>query len=134
MYDKNNIFAKIARGEIPTTPIAENEYALSFNDINPVAETHVLVIPRGQYTNMIDFLCNATPAEQAGFWDVFKRTAAAVGADAGCNILANVGMGPMLYQSVPHFHMHLIAGKKIKDFVDTSDDSKCPCHSTCTSK
>ena len=118
MYDRNNIFAKIARGDVATTPIVENEYALSFRDVNPVSETHVLVIPRGEYENIFEFTRNASPAEQAGFWDVFNRTADIVGATAGCNVIANVGMGSLFYQSVPHFHMHIIAGKRLKDVTD----------------
>ena len=64
---------------------------------------------------------DAPAAVRDGFWDCVVRTADAVDADAGCNILANVGRGPMLYQSVPHFHLHLIAGQKIKDFTDSTD-------------
>ena len=44
-YDKNNIFAKILRGEIPCKKIFENDYVLSFHDINPQKKTHALVIP-----------------------------------------------------------------------------------------
>ena len=118
MYDKNNIFAKIARGDVPTTPIAQNKYALSFRDVNPVAETHVLVIPRGEYANIFEFTRNASADEQAGFWEIFNKTAEIVGADAGCNVIANVGMGTFFYQSVPHFHMHIIAVPRLKDFAD----------------
>ena len=45
-YDDQNIFAKILRGEIPNKTVAETEHSLAFEDINPVAPTHVLVIPR----------------------------------------------------------------------------------------
>ena len=132
MYDKDNVFAKIARGEIPCKPIAQNEYALSFPDVSPVAETHVLVIPRGEYRNIFEFTRNASAAEQAGFWEIFNKTAEIVGADRGCNVIANVGMGTFFYQSVPHFHMHIIAGRRLKDFADITikeNDSNCPGHS-----
>ena len=56
MYDKNNVFAKIVRNEIPREAIVENEYALSFYDINPLFERHVLVIPKGKYENLLDFV------------------------------------------------------------------------------
>jgi histidine triad (HIT) family protein len=46
-YDKKNIFAKILRGEIPCNKIYENEYVLSFHDINPQKKIHILVIPKG---------------------------------------------------------------------------------------
>ena len=57
-YDKNNIFAKILRGEIPLKPdekIYENEFVLSFYDINPKKKIHALVIPKGEYTDLDDF-------------------------------------------------------------------------------
>ena len=50
-YDLNNIFAKILRNEIPCQKVYENDYALAFNDINPQAKIHVLVIPKGPYVN-----------------------------------------------------------------------------------
>lgn len=113
MYDKNNIFAKIVRGEIPCNKIYENEYALSFHDISPMFSTHALIIPKGEYENILDFVKNATPAEQAGFWDCFAQTADIIGVDKEFNILANAGAdAPFLKQSVFHFHLHLVAGEK----------------------
>ena len=54
-YDDNNIFAKILRGEIPCKKIYEDEYVLSFHDINPQKKIHALVIPKGKYINLDDF-------------------------------------------------------------------------------
>ncbi len=113
MYDKNNVFAKIARNEIPREAIVENEYALSFNDINPLFEKHVLVIPKGEYENILDFVSNASAEEQAGFWDCFKETAEKIGICENFNILANAGANaPFVKQSVFHFHLHLVCGPK----------------------
>jgi hypothetical protein len=47
-YDDSNIFARILRGEIPCGKVYEDEHALAFNDINPQAPHHVLVIPEGR--------------------------------------------------------------------------------------
>ena len=111
MYDKDNVFAKIARGEIPTTPIVQNEHALSFRDINPLCATHVLIIPRGEYENILDFVQHASSAEQEGFWACFRETAEKLGVDANYNVSANAGAdAPIMGQSVMHFHLHLIAG------------------------
>lgn len=118
MYDKDNVFAKIIRGEIPCNKIYENEYAISFHDINPVAKTHVLIIPKGEYKNMFEFLDNASANEQHLFWDCVKKTAHKLNCDDDCNIIANVGHGTFFYQSIPHFHLHIIAGEKIQDFTD----------------
>ena len=54
-YDQDNIFAKILRGEIPCNKVYENEHSLAFNDINPQSKVHVLVIPKGYYTDVDDF-------------------------------------------------------------------------------
>lgn len=117
MYDKNNVFAKMIRGEIPTNKVYENEHAMSFYDINPMFSTHVLVIPRGEYENILDFAQNASIAEQAGFWSCFAETAKILGIDCNFNCLANAGIGaPFVKQSVFHFHLHLVAGKRTDAF------------------
>ena len=56
-YDKNNIFAKILRGEIPCKKVYENEYVLSFHDINPQKKIHILVIPKGEFIDLDDLVC-----------------------------------------------------------------------------
>lgn len=113
MYDKNNVFAKIIRSEMPCETIVENDYALSFYDINPLFERHVLVIPKGEYENVLDFVSNASPEEQAGFWSCFKETADKLGICENFNILANAGAcAPFVKQSVFHFHLHLVCGQK----------------------
>ena len=65
-YDDNNIFAKILRGEIPCNKIYEDEFVLSFHDINPQKKIHALVIPKGKYVDLDDFSQNASKEEMAG--------------------------------------------------------------------
>ena len=65
-YDNNNIFAKILRGEIPCKKIYEDEFVLSFYDINPQKKIHALVIPKGKYTDLDDFSNNASSEEIVG--------------------------------------------------------------------
>ena len=65
-YDKNNIFAKILRGEIPCKKIFENEFVLSFYDINPQKKIHALIIPKGSYIDLDDFIKNAKEKEILG--------------------------------------------------------------------
>ena len=62
-YDKNNIFAKILRKEIPCKKIFENEHVLSFHDINPQKKIHALVIPKGEYIDLDDFNARASDQE-----------------------------------------------------------------------
>jgi diadenosine tetraphosphate (Ap4A) HIT family hydrolase len=114
MYDSNNIFAKIIRGEIPCDKVFENGHALSFRDIDPVADIHVLVIPRGSYENILDFITNATDQEQAGFWAAVHETAEILGITGNFNAVANAGNAPLIKQSVFHFHLHLTAGNLLK--------------------
>ena len=62
-YDKNNIFAKILRGEIPCKKIYEDEFVLAFYDVNPQRKIHALVIPKGKYINLDDFNSKASEKE-----------------------------------------------------------------------
>ena len=66
-YDDSNIFARILRGEIPCNKVYEDEHALAFHDINPLAPIHILVIPKGAYVCWDDFSAKACDAEIAGF-------------------------------------------------------------------
>ena len=65
-YDDNNIFAKILRGEIPCNKIYEDDFVLSFYDINPQKKIHALVIPKGKYIDLDDFNINASDKEIIG--------------------------------------------------------------------
>src|SRR5919112_6862133 len=65
-YDDDNIFARILRGELPCAKVHEDEHVLAFNDIRPLASTHILVIPKGRYVSWDDFSEKASDAEIAG--------------------------------------------------------------------
>ena len=111
-YDDQNIFAKILRGEIPCTKVYEDEYALAFEDINPAAPVHVLVIPKGPYVSMDDFSDKASDAEIAGFIRAVGNTARTLNLpDPGYRILANHGVHS--HQEVPHLHIHIFGGKPL---------------------
>lgn len=111
-YDPNNIFAKILRGEIPCRKAGESAHALAFHDINPQCPTHILVIPKGPYVSSDDFTTNATEAEIADFFRLVGRVAREAGVDAtGYRLLANHGADAA--QEVPHFHMHVVGGRRI---------------------
>ena len=111
-YDPNNLFAKILRDEIPSKRVYEDEFAIAFHDINPVAPTHLLVIPAGPYVSWDDFSDRASDAEIAGFVRAVGIVAREAGAVApGYRLLANVG--PDSHQEVPHLHVHLFAGQPL---------------------
>lgn len=108
-YDPENIFAKILRGEIPCDKLLETEHVLAFRDINPLAPTHVLVIPKGAYVSMDDFTANASDAEIAALFRAVGNLARDLGvAGDGYRILSNCGTHG--HQEVPHLHVHLFGG------------------------
>lgn len=109
VYDDTNIFARILRGEIPSRRVFENEWALAFHDINPQAPVHVLVIPRGKYLSLADFVTGASDAEIAGFFRAVGTIARDLGLEEhGYRTLTNMGVNAG--QEVPHFHLHLFGG------------------------
>lgn len=111
-YDDNNIFAKILRGEIPSNKVFENDYALAFHDIAGKAPVHVLVIPKGKYVSIADFGENASPEEIVGFYRAVSEVARDLDlVDIGFRVIANTGLNGG--QEVPHFHIHLLGGKKL---------------------
>ncbi len=111
-YDDQNIFAKILRGEIPSKPVYEDEFALAIPDINPQAPTHILVIPKGAYVSWDDFTAKADDAEISGFIRAVGTVARAAGLVApGYRLLANTGADS--HQTIGHLHVHLFAGRKL---------------------
>ena len=112
VYDPNNIFAKILRGEIPCDKVYEDDTALAFRDISPQAPTHILVIPKGAYVSFADFSQSATDIEICGFVRAVGVVAKAAGIEAdGYRLLANHGENA--HQEVPHFHVHVCGGKAL---------------------
>jgi len=119
-YDKNNVFAKIIRGEIPAHKIYEDEKLLAFHDISKAAPTHVLVIPKGEYVNFSDFTAKAKVEEIAYFFKKISEISKLVGADeSGFRILSNTGSDA--HQTVPHFHVHILAGKKLGPLLSSDN-------------
>ena len=111
-YDDQNVFAKILRGEIPCRKVYEDEHALAFDDINPQAPTHVLVIPKGAYVSWDDFSERGSDAEIVGLVRAVGHVAREAGLVApGYRLLANSGTHS--HQEVPHLHVHIFAGRHL---------------------
>lgn len=111
-YDRDNIFAKILRGEIPNDTVYEDEHVLAFNDINPQAPVHVLVIPKGDYVSWDDFAAKADDGEIAYFVRKIGEIARELGlVEPGYRLLANIGGHG--HQEVPHLHVHIFGGKPL---------------------
>ena len=115
-YDPANVFARILRGEIPSKRVFENDHALAFHDITPQAPVHVLVIPKGAYTDWPDFAARATEAEITGFTRAIATTAKLLGLEAGgYRVLSNIGADGG--QEVPHLHVHIFGGRRLGRMV-----------------
>ena len=117
-YDKNNIFAKILRGEIPCKTVYENEYVLSFYHINPQKKIHVLVVPKGEYIDLDDFISKAPEKEIIEFHKAIIHIVKMLkisNQEAGYRVLSNIGKDGG--QEVPHLHYHIFGGEKIGKMV-----------------
>ena len=119
-YDENNIFAKILRGEIPCEKIYEDDYILSFYDINPQKKIHALIIPKGKYIDLDDFASKATEQEISGLIKginiVAKKLKISSDTGKGYRTLANISENGG--QEVPHLHFHLFGGEKLGKMIE----------------
>jgi histidine triad (HIT) family protein len=104
-YDTNNIFAKILRGEIPSTRVYEDDAVVAFMDVMPQAPGHTLVVPKAPSRNILD----ADPAALATLLPAVQKIARAVKKAFDAD-----GVSVMQYneapagQSVFHLHVHVI--------------------------
>ena len=107
-YDKENIFAKILKKEIPCEVVFENEFILAFKDINPQAKTHILIIPKGDYLDLSDFLQKASALDISTFWKSVDEVLVSLKLkDKGFQIKTHKGKDGG--QEVFHFHLHLLS-------------------------
>ena len=104
------IFCKIVAGEIPSTKVYEDETVLAFRDINPMAPTHILVIPKAH----IPSVAAITPENSAVVSHLFEVIAAVAqqeGLENGYRVVSNCG--PDAGQTVPHLHFHILGGRAL---------------------
>lgn len=119
IYDPENVFAKILRGDIPNDTVLETEHSLAFNDIGPQAKVHVLVIPKGAYVSYDHFALEASDAEIIDFVRTIGKVARMVGVDLpggdGFRLISNAGRNGV--QEVPHLHVHILGGNPMGRMV-----------------
>ena len=112
MYDTNNIFAKILRGEVACDVVYEDEKVLFFDDINPTSRIHILGIPKMEVLDFGDFVSKADAETVNHFfcksYDIIKEKE--INKD-GFRIITNSGENGG--QEVPHFHIHIHGGEKL---------------------
>ena len=113
MYDKNNIFAKIIKGEISCEKIYEDDNVLFFKDINPISQIHVLGIPKTPCVDFADFI---STYDEKTIYNFFSKTEMVIESfglkSGGYRIISNSGKNGG--QEVPHFHIHILGGETLK--------------------
>jgi histidine triad (HIT) family protein len=101
------LFCRIVRGELPVTPVAQNEYAIAFRDINPQAPVHVLVVPRRHVSS----LAEATDASELGAIALLAAEVARAQGIAETGYRTVINTGDHGGQTVHHLHLHLLGGR-----------------------
>ncbi len=115
-YDKDNIFARLLRGEVSCDKFFEDRYAMAFQDIKPKAPVHALIIPKGDYKDASDFAQHASDDEIVGFQRSLNKIVDYLGvAETGYRLIANTGAHAN--QEVAHYHVHVLGGKDLGDIV-----------------
>ena len=116
MYDKNNIFAKIIRNEIPCEKVFEDNRVLFFNDLYPKAKIHILGIPKVEVISLSDFIIHANENDFKYF---FKKTFEVINKcglnKTGYRLITNEGEDAN--QEVPHFHVHILGGNNLGGLI-----------------
>jgi histidine triad (HIT) family protein len=105
------LFCKIAQGLLSTEFLKETDHLVAFRDLNPVAPTHLLVIPKKHIASLADL----EPEDRAVMGEIMlamKELAEQVGLDNGFRVVANTG--PDGGQSVHHLHFHLLGGRSLQ--------------------
>ena len=115
-YDKNNIFFKIINGDILCDKVLETEHCIAFEDINPRAKIHVLLIPKKPYVNLNDFILDADKNEKIDLFDGIAKVVEVKNLRAaGYRLLTNVGENG--HQEVQHLHFHILGGQPLGSFI-----------------
>jgi histidine triad (HIT) family protein len=112
----DNIFAKIVRKEIEANIIYEDEHILAFNDINPVAPIHILVIPKKHYVNFVDFVYNGSSEEVGNYFKTIKNIVDKLDLkDGSFRMITN--NGEYSGQTIMYFHTHILGGKQLRELI-----------------
>lgn len=104
------LFCKIIAGEIPSTKVFEDDQILAFRDINPMAPTHILVIPK-QHIGGVDEITPENSAVVDHIFEMIAVIAKEEGLTGGYRVVSNIGEDGG--QTVRHLHFHILGGKKL---------------------
>ena len=113
--DENCLFCKIIKGEIPSSKVYEDEEILAFNDINPAAPIHVLVIPKKHISSLAE-MEDGDEKIISKIYKVINEIAEEQGfKQDGYRVIVNCGKDGG--QEVGHLHFHLLAGKQLGEKI-----------------
>lgn len=106
------LFCKIAKGEIPVDKVYEDDYAVAFKDISPVAPVHILVIPKEHIISIME-LDNRNSDTLKHIFTIIKKLAVDFNiSEDGFRVVTNCGEDGG--QSIKHLHFHIIGGRKLE--------------------
>ena len=112
---ENCIFCKIINREIPSSIVYEDEKVIAFNDVNPAAPIHILVIPKKHIETLLD-VSEEDSSLITHIYQVINKIAVEKGfAEKGFRVIANCGEDSG--QEVKHIHFHVLAGNKLGDKI-----------------
>lgn len=116
IYDSNNLFARIIKGELPCDKVYEDDHVIAFHDIHPAAPIHVLILPKGEYCSFDDFVFKADSDTVRNFYLKVREIAHSLGlAETGYRLIMN--HGPHASQTVHHYHVHLLGKRPLGPLV-----------------
>lgn len=115
MHDKNNVFAKIIAGEIPSEKLYEDDDLIIIKDAYPVARVHLLAIPKGSYLDFEDFANKAGAQEITHYFQTIAKFCSENNIKE-YRLVSNKGAAAG--QSVFHFHTHILSGSKNNELID----------------
>lgn len=107
------VFCEIVAGRIPSSKVYEDELVYAFNDINPLAPTHVLIIPKEHILASAADVTEENAAIIGHIFTVAAKLAKELGLENGFRLVTNSGDDAC--QSVHHLHFHLLGGKKMSE-------------------
>ena len=112
-YDKDCVFCKIMRGEIPSDMVYEDSFCFAFRDIHPMAPKHILVVPRDHIGGMNEIKRDNSSIMGNLFTAVAKIARSEGIAESGYRVVCNCGQDAG--QTVNHLHLHLMGGNRLED-------------------
>lgn len=109
--EEDCVFCKIIKGEIPSTKVYEDDNILAFNDINPIAPIHILVVPKKHIKSLME-LDESDTETMKNLLNSIKKVAKIKGLDEkGFRVITNIGDDAG--QAVKHLHFHILGGTKL---------------------